>query len=75
MSSHGLNLDEKGPRFVMTQQSLVDRDRAVLWHPCAQMSDYEQFPPYEIVAAEDLGWNLPPARASLMRLARGGVKI
>jgi adenosylmethionine-8-amino-7-oxononanoate aminotransferase len=31
--------------------SLVDRDLDVLWHPCAQMSDYRAFPPVEVVAA------------------------
>jgi len=31
---------------------LVDRDLAVLWHPCAQMRDYRDFPPLEIVGAQ-----------------------
>lgn len=31
---------------------LVARDLAVLWHPCAQMRDYRDFPPLEIVAAQ-----------------------
>lgn len=32
--------------------SLADRDLAVLWHPCAQMRDYRDFPPLEIVGAQ-----------------------
>jgi adenosylmethionine---8-amino-7-oxononanoate aminotransferase len=27
------------------------RDRAVFWHPCGQMRDYDEFPPLEIVGA------------------------
>ena len=32
--------------------SLIERDLAVLWHPCAQMRDYHDFPPLEIVGAQ-----------------------
>ena len=32
--------------------TLADRDLAVLWHPCAQMQDYRDFPPLEITGAE-----------------------
>lgn len=31
--------------------TLADRDLAVLWHPCAQMQDYRDFPPLEITGA------------------------
>jgi adenosylmethionine-8-amino-7-oxononanoate aminotransferase len=31
--------------------SLADRDLAVFWHPCAQMRDYRDAPPLEIVEA------------------------
>lgn len=31
---------------------LVERDLAVLWHPCSQMADYRDFPPLEIVSAQ-----------------------
>jgi adenosylmethionine---8-amino-7-oxononanoate aminotransferase len=34
---------------------LVDRDLAVVWHPCSQMRDYHEFPPLEIVSAQG-GW-------------------
>jgi len=27
------------------------RDRAVFWHPCGQMRDYDDFPPLEVVSA------------------------
>lgn len=32
----------------MNNNSLVQRDLAVLWHPCTQMKDHEQFPPIPI---------------------------
>jgi adenosylmethionine-8-amino-7-oxononanoate aminotransferase len=41
--------------------ALADRDLAVFWHPCAQMRDYRDFPPLEIVAA----------RGARLRLADG----
>lgn len=31
--------------------SLTERDLDVLWHPCAQMRDYHDFPPLEVVRA------------------------
>ncbi|NKB46507.1 MAG: adenosylmethionine--8-amino-7-oxononanoate transaminase [Legionellales bacterium] len=31
--------------------SLIHRDLQCFWHPCAQMKDYEDFPPLEIVKA------------------------
>jgi adenosylmethionine-8-amino-7-oxononanoate aminotransferase len=37
------------------------RDRAVFWHPCGQMRDYDDFPPLEVVGA----------RGSRLRLADG----
>lgn len=41
---------------------LIQRDLAVLWHPCAQMRDYRDFPPIEVVAA--LGCHLHLADGS-----------
>ncbi len=35
--------------------SLRNRDRDAVWHPCAQMRDYDFFPPLEVVGAEG-GW-------------------
>ena len=32
--------------------TLVERDLNVVWHPCAQMRDYHDFPPLEIVGAQ-----------------------
>ncbi len=32
--------------------SLVERDLAAVWHPCAQMRDYRDFSPLEVVGAE-----------------------
>jgi adenosylmethionine-8-amino-7-oxononanoate aminotransferase len=40
---------------------LVARDLAAFWHPCAQMRDYRDFPPLEIVGA----------RGTRLRLADG----
>ena len=31
---------------------MAERDLRVVWHPCSQMKDYEDFPPVEIVGAE-----------------------
>lgn len=36
----------------MNNQSLIDRDLAVLWHPCTQMRDHETLPPVPIRHAE-----------------------
>jgi adenosylmethionine-8-amino-7-oxononanoate aminotransferase len=33
------------------RSELQARDRAVFWHPCGQMRDYDDFPPLEIVGA------------------------
>jgi adenosylmethionine-8-amino-7-oxononanoate aminotransferase len=30
---------------------LVERDLAVFWHPCSQMRDFEDLPPFEVTAA------------------------
>ena len=35
----------------MTMSPLAARDLAVLWHPCAQMQDYLEFPPLEVISA------------------------
>lgn len=35
-----------------TAMNLVQRDLAVVWHPCAQMRDYQDFSPLEVVSAE-----------------------
>lgn len=32
----------------MSNASLIERDLAVLWHPCTQMKDHEQLPPIPI---------------------------
>lgn len=32
--------------------NIVQRDLQHIWHPCAQMKDYEAFPPLEIIKAE-----------------------
>ena len=44
------------------QSSLQKRDLEVLWHPCSQMKDYEQFPPLEIVSAQASMLNLADGR-------------
>jgi len=33
-------------------ENLPERDLRVVWHPCSQMKDYEDFPPVEISRAE-----------------------
>ena len=40
------------PTHGCTSMTLVERDLNVLWHPCAQMRDYHDFPPLEIVGAQ-----------------------
>ncbi|HVR01535.1 MAG TPA: aminotransferase class III-fold pyridoxal phosphate-dependent enzyme [Polyangia bacterium] len=35
----------------MSASDLRARDRAVFWHPCGQMRDYDDFPPLEVVSA------------------------
>lgn len=37
-----------------TKPSLVKRDLNVLWHPCSQMKDYENFPPLEVEKARGI---------------------
>ncbi len=39
-----------GPR-IPAKTELQRRDHAVFWHPCAQMHDYEDFPPLEVASA------------------------
>jgi adenosylmethionine-8-amino-7-oxononanoate aminotransferase len=35
----------------VSASDLRARDRAVFWHPCGQMRDYDDFPPLEVVSA------------------------
>lgn len=42
--------------------NLVQRDLAVVWHPCAQMHDYVDFPPLEVVAADGCYLHLADGR-------------
>jgi adenosylmethionine-8-amino-7-oxononanoate aminotransferase len=35
----------------MSPEELVRRDLDVIWHPCAQMADYRDFPPLPVVGA------------------------
>jgi len=46
---------------------LIDRDLAVLWHPCSQMRDYQEAPPLPVVGAEGIWIELADGR----RLADG----
>ncbi len=32
--------------------TISERDRAVFWHPCSQMTDYETFAPKEVIGAQ-----------------------
>lgn len=45
--------------------NLIERDLAVLWHPCAQMTDYQQFPPLPVVGASGLDIELADGRRLL----------
>ena len=55
-----------GPRPPEPQRTdLQRRDHAVFWHPCAQMHDYEAFPPLEVESA----------RGSVITLADGSELI
>ncbi|MCC7203692.1 MAG: adenosylmethionine--8-amino-7-oxononanoate transaminase [Phycisphaeraceae bacterium] len=45
--------------------SLIDRDLAVLWHPCSQMRDYRDFPPLHVVAAKGSRLTLADGREVL----------
>ncbi|EDM28902.1 adenosylmethionine-8-amino-7-oxononanoate aminotransferase [Lentisphaera araneosa HTCC2155] len=49
----------------MNLSDLQKRDLKHLWHPCAQMKDYESFPPMEIVSA----------KGSLLQTANDGEMI
>jgi adenosylmethionine---8-amino-7-oxononanoate aminotransferase len=42
---------------------LVQRDLRHLWHPCAQMRDYEAFPPLEVVSAQGSRLHLKEGRS------------
>ena len=44
---------------------LIERDLAVLWHPCSQMRDYRAFPPLEVVGAEGSRLHLADGRRIL----------
>lgn len=46
-------------------QDLVDRDLSVLWHPCAQMRDYRDFPPLHVVGASGCRIRLADGRQIL----------
>lgn len=41
---------------------LSQRDLAVFWHPCSQMTDYEDFPPLEIRSAQGSQFELADGR-------------
>ncbi len=41
---------------------LIERDLAVLWHPCSQMRDYQDFPPLEVVSAHGVWLTLADGR-------------
>jgi adenosylmethionine-8-amino-7-oxononanoate aminotransferase len=45
--------------------TLAARDRAVIWHPCSQQTDYDQVPPLEVVAAKGLRLTLADGRTVL----------
>lgn len=45
--------------------ALIARDLAVLWHPCSQMRDYQQFPPLPVVAARGCRIQLADGRELL----------
>ena len=48
--------------LLMDMEDLIKRDLAVLWHPCSQMSDYEDFPPLPIVGAQGVYLELADGR-------------
>jgi adenosylmethionine---8-amino-7-oxononanoate aminotransferase len=41
---------------------LIHRDLAVLWHPCSQMRDYQNYPPLEVVSAHGVWLTLADGR-------------
>jgi adenosylmethionine-8-amino-7-oxononanoate aminotransferase len=45
--------------------SLIARDLAVHWHPCAQQRDFQVFPPFEVVAASGCRLRLEDGREIL----------
>ena len=44
---------------------LAARDLDVLWHPCGQMRDYQNFPPLEVVGASGCRLQLADGRTVL----------
>lgn len=42
--------------------SIIERDLRHIWHPCAQMKDYENFPPLEIIRAQGAYLHLQDGR-------------
>ncbi|MBA3683712.1 MAG: adenosylmethionine--8-amino-7-oxononanoate transaminase [Planctomycetes bacterium] len=51
------------------RSELVERDLAVLWHPCGQQRDYQDFPPLEVVAAKGCRLTLADGRQVLDAIA------
>jgi len=49
----------------VTTDNLIERDLAVLWHPCSQMRDYVDFPPLHVVAAKGCRLTLADGREVL----------
>jgi adenosylmethionine-8-amino-7-oxononanoate aminotransferase len=49
----------------MNANQLIDRDLAVIWHPCSQMSDYRDFPPLPVVGASGCRLRLADGREIL----------
>ncbi len=46
----------------MASESLIGRDLRTVWHPCAQMRDYQHVPPIEIVGAQGCRLQLADGR-------------
>ena len=53
----------------MVSSSLQARDRAVFWHPCGQMRDYDEFPPLEVVGAAGSRLRLADGREILYAIS------
>lgn len=49
----------------MDIKSLVERDLASVWHPCSQMSDYQELPPLAVVGASGCRLQLADGREIL----------
>jgi adenosylmethionine-8-amino-7-oxononanoate aminotransferase len=49
----------------MEAKSLIDRDLSSVWHPCSQMSDYQDFPPLPVVSASGCRLRLADGREIL----------